>query len=238
LENSTTVDIVIPVFNEGENILKVLDAFQNQVHSPIRVLVCYDNDDDNTLKALSKKSIPLEIIPIKNKGKFAHGAVITGFYYDDSPAVISYMADDDYNIKVIDQMIESFNKGAEMVVGSRFIPGGSMLGCRWQKAILVRLVSFSLYYLAKLPVHDPTNAFRLFSRRLLNQVKIESSMGFTYSIELLVKCHRLGWEIVEIPVQWFERKQGVSRFKIFQWAGAYLHWYFYAIETNILRKRN
>lgn len=237
METTNTIDIVIPVFNEGENILKVLDSIQEQVQSQIRVLICYDHDNDNTLTAIPQKTYSFEVIPVKNKGKFAHGAAVTGFYYDESPAVISYMADDDYNVKVIDQMIDLFKKGAEVVVGSRFIPGGSMQGCRWQKAIPVKIVSFTMHYFARLPVHDSTNAFRLFSRRLLNSIKIESSEGFTYSIELLVKCHRLGWKIDEVPVQWFERKQGSSRFRILEWAGAYLRWYFFAFETNLLRKR-
>ena len=232
-----TIDIVIPVYNEGENILNVLNAFRDQVRSGIRVLICYDRDDDNTLKVLQNKSYPFEVVLVKNQGKFAHGAVVTGFYYNDSPAVISYMADDDYNAAAIDCMIDSFNKGSEVVVGSRFMPGGKMEGCRWYKALLVRIVAFTLHHFARLPIHDPTNAFRLFSRRLLNYIEIESSQGFTYSLELLVKCHRLGWEISEIPVQWFERQKGKSRFKVFKWARAYLSWYFYAFETTYLRKK-
>ena len=49
---------------------------------------------------------------------------------------------------------------------------------------------------------------RLFSRRVLDRVVIESTEGFCYSIELLVKCHRLGWRIDQIPARWFERKAG------------------------------
>lgn len=237
MDSSNIIDIVIPVYNEGENILKVLYAFQDQVHSRIRILLCYDHDEDTTLFAIKNHTFTFEVITVKNKGKLAHGAAITGFYHGNSPAVISYMGDDDYNAKVIDQMIEAFNNGAEIVAGSRFIPGGSMQGCRWQKAILVRIVNFTLHYFGGLPVHDSTNAFRLFSRKLLNNVKIESSQGFTYSIELLAKCHRLGWNTYEVPAQWFEREKGISRFKILKWARAYLRWYFYVFATTYLKKQ-
>lgn len=237
MDSSQTIDIVIPVYNEGENILNTLNAFQSQVHSQIRVLICYDHEEDNTLAAIKGKTFNFEVVPVKNKGKFAHGAAVTGLYHSYSAAVISYMADDDYNANVIDRMIEGFQNGAEIVVGSRFIPGGNMQGCRWQKAIPVRLAAFSLHTFAGLPVHDPTNAFRLFSRKLLKHVKIESSLGFTYSIELLVKCHRLGWKMAEVPAQWYERKKGSSRFKVFKWAKAYLRWYFYAFATTYLRRR-
>lgn len=231
------IDVIIPVFNEGENIIHLLDAFEREVQTPIRILICYDHDDDTTLKVLQNAHSRFDIIPVKNKGQFAHGAVVTGFEYSDAPAIISYMADDDYNAGLIDKMAGLFWQGNEIVCASRFMAGGSMVGCRWQKAVLVRLVSFTLHYLAGLPVHDATNAFRLISQRLLKQVNIESTQGFTYSIELLAKCHRLGLKITELPAQWFERNKGASRFHVFQWAPAYLHWYFYIFATTYLLKK-
>jgi dolichol-phosphate mannosyltransferase len=133
-------------------------------------------------------------------------------------------------------MAKLYWQGCDVVCASRFIPGGSMIGCRWYKAVPVRLVALTLHSLARLPAHDPTNALRLFSRRLLDRVRIESSEGFTYSIELLVKCHRLGWRIGEVPAQWFERREGASRFRVFNWAPAYLRWYLYAYATTYLRR--
>lgn len=134
--SSDIIDIVIPVYNEGENILSVLNAFQNQVHSKIRVLVCYDHDEDNTLTAIKNKTYPFEVVPIKNKSKFAHGAVVTGLYFGDSPAAISYMADDDYNANIIDQMIAAYTNGADVVVGSPFYP-------RWNHARMSMAKSLS-----------------------------------------------------------------------------------------------
>ncbi len=236
---SKNIDIVIPVYNEGESIIRVLKAFDHQVKTPIRVLICYDNDDDSTLSAIKLfHSRKFKIITVKNQGKFAHGAAITGFKYSDAPAVISYMADDDYNAGMIDFMIAKFNQGYDVVCASRFIPGGKMVGCRWQKAVPVRIAALTMKYLANFPTHDPTNAFRLFSRRLLDRVTIESSKGFTYSLELTAKCHRLGWKIGEVPASWFERSVGTSRFKVFRWADAYLKWYFYTFATTYLKNKS
>src|SRR5258708_34248015 len=119
------------------------------------------------------------------------------------------------------------------------MPGGRMEGCPWLKAVLVRSASLTLYVLARLPIHDASNGFRLFSRQVLEQFIIESTIGFTYSIELLVKTHRKGWKIGETPALWFERGtgQGKSRFKVLKWLPAYLHWYFYAFATTYLRRR-
>jgi hypothetical protein len=72
---------------------------------------------------------------------------------------------------------------------------------------------------------------------VLDGIPIESDSGFCYSIELLVKAHRLGWPIGEVPARWFERQHGASRFKILSWLPAYLRWYGYAFATTFLRRR-
>ncbi len=200
------------------------------------MLICYDFDEDTTLLALRcYNDLPFEIQLVKNVGTGVHGAVVTGFRASTAPAVVVYPADDDYNAGILDYMYQQFQYGCDIVAASRFMPGGSMVGCRWQKAVLVRSVAFTLYFLASLPTHDASNGFRLFSRRVLDTIQIESEAGFTYSLELLVKCHRLGWKIGEVPARWFERKKGASRFRIFEWASAYLRWYFYAFSTTWLR---
>ena len=234
---SKYIDVVIPVYEEGENIIHLLEAFEREVQTPIRILICYDHDDDNTLSVLDNVNSHFEIVRVKNKGRFAHGAVMTGFEHSDAPAVISYMADDDYNAGLIDKMADLFWQGNDIVCASRFMPGGSMIDCPWHKAFLVRAVSFSLNHFARLPSHDATNAFRLFSSRLLRSVQIESTVGFTYSLELLAKCHRLGLQVAESPAQWFERKKGASRFQTFKWAKAYLVWYFYVFATTYLYQK-
>ena len=110
-------------------------------------------------------------------------------------------------------MYRKYRNGHHVVAASRFISGGCMVGAPWLKSLLVRSSAFTLYYLARLPARDASNGLRLFSRRLLDRARIESSVGFAYGIELLVKCHRLGWKIAEIPAVWYERTSGRSRFQ-------------------------
>jgi hypothetical protein len=102
--------------------------------------------------------------------------------------------------------------------------------------VLVRSAALTLHYVARLPTKDPTSGFRLFSRRVIERIAIESDQGFCYSIELLVKAHRLGWRIGEVPALWFERKHGQSRFRVLKWLPAYLRWYVYAFATTYLRR--
>jgi len=235
MSHHPTVDILIPVYNEGKNIQPVIRELKSCVKTPFRILICYDFDEDNTLTALTPDLTEgLDIHLIKNRGRGVHAAIMTGFEKSHCPCVIVYPADDIDNAPILDEMVEKWREGAEIVAASRFIPGGCMIGCPWLKAALVRTVALSLYIVAGIPVHDPTNGFRLFSRRVLNEIPVESSQGFTYAIELLVKAHRLGWKVAEVPSKWFERKSGQSRFKIFGWARAYLRWYWYAYQTTFL----
>jgi hypothetical protein len=137
---------------------------------------------------------------------------------------------------MLDAMVARAEEGCAIVCASRFMRGGSMTGCPWLKAALVRSANFTLYYLAGLPTHDASNGFRLFSRRVLDTIVIESDRGFCYSIELLVKSHRLGLNIGEVPARWFERQAGQSRFRVLRWLPAYLRWYLYAFATTWLRR--
>ena len=89
---------------------------------------------------------------------------------------------------------------------------------------------------SSIPVKDASNGFRLFSRKLLNTVKVESKVGFAYSLELLAKCNRLKLKIHEIPAQWEERSEGSSRFQILRWLPEYLRWYLYGLSTTWLKK--
>jgi dolichol-phosphate mannosyltransferase len=233
---TNALDIVMPVYNEGENIVATVDSLLTHVKSPFRLLICYDNDDDNTLPVLQRfAGRRLNLVLVKNRGRGALGAILTGFAASSAPAVLMMPADDDYNAERIDSMVELSRQGAAIVCPSRFMRGGSMVGCPWLKATLVRCTAWFMYHVVGIPTHDPTNGFRLFSRQVLDRIPIESPAGFAYSIELLAKCHRLGWPIAEVPVEWHERKQGTSRFRILKWAPHYLRWVEYALRTRFLR---
>ncbi len=234
----TRLDIVIPVYNEGNIILATLAELRRSVSTPSRILICYDQPDDNTLAMIDAHPEQVEGLTIefvRNRSRGAHGAVMTGFAASRAPFVLMFPADDDFNAAMIDVMVGKAEQGADVVCASRFIPGGSMVGCPWLKALLVRTAAFTLYYIAGLPSRDATNGFRLFSRRVIERIEIESDRGFCYSLELLVKCHRLGWPVSDVPAKWIERRQGASRFQVLNWVPAYLRWYVYAFATRFLR---
>ena len=229
-------DIVIPVYNEGANIRRVLDSLKAALTYQVRILICYDRDDDDTLPALEGYEAPFAIVLVKNRGLGPIGAVLTGFAESTAPCVIAFPADDDFNGPRMNQLIRKFEGGADIVAASRFMPGGSMEGCPWLKAVLVRSAAFLMWHVGRVPTHDATSGLRLFSRRVITRVPIESTVGFAYSIELLVKVHRLGWPVAEVPFLWIERSAGSSRFRVLAWLPQYLRWLFYALGTTLLQR--
>lgn len=232
------IDIVIPVYNEGENIRRVLAALHSGTGHPFRVLICYDFDEDTTLAALAEDNTPVEIVYVKNPARGPHAAVRAGFAASTSPAVLVFPADDDYNPPMIRNMIALINTGCDIACASRFVPGGTMEGAPWLKDFLVRASAWALYHIARVPTRDPSNGLRMFTRRVLDEIVIESEIGFSYSIELLVKAQRLGWRICDTPAEWYERRpgEGRSNFKILNWLPAYLKWFLYAFATTYLRR--
>lgn len=231
------LDIVIPVYNEGSNIIPVLDAFRREVKTPFRVLICYDFAEDNTLPAIADyPKDGMDIALVKNPERGPHAAVRAGLAASTAPAVLVYMADDDYNADVIDRMVAKMNAGSDVVAASRFVKGGCFVGCHWLKKLITVTGSLALHHIGGIPVHDGTNAFRMFSRRLLDTVELESRLGFTFAIELMAKAVRLGWKVDEEAARWYERADKPSRFRVMAWLPAYLFWLRYSVETAWLRR--
>jgi len=236
--NKIPLEIIIPVFNEGDKILKLMELFKNNIKNNFRVLFCYDLDDDDIFQYEDRlNEFNFEIKFIKNPLRGPCSAIKEGFKSGNSDCVIVYPADDFINFNILDEMYKKFINGSHIVAASRFVKGGSMKNCPLIKSILVRTASFTLYYLSSIPIKDASNGFRLFSRKLLNEVNIESKVGFAYSLELLAKSNRLKYKISEIPAQWEERSEGSSRFKVFKWLPQYLKWYIYGLSTTWLKRR-
>jgi len=228
--DSKGFDIIIPVFNEGENIIELIKYLNNSSKNILRIYICYDFEQDTSVHAIknSEYANNQNIILLKNFFAGPCEAVKTGFSQSQADAVIVYPADDFYNGLLLDKMYSFFIDGNDVICPSRFIKGGIIKNCPFLKYFLVKTVSFILYYITKLKIKDPTNGFRMFSRKTLNNIQIKSREGFAYSIELLIKAKKQKLKIIELPSVWIERKDRKSSFKIFKWSPAYLKWFFLA----------
>jgi glycosyltransferase involved in cell wall biosynthesis len=231
LGKDLTLGIVIPVYNEGNNILKTLKEIKDRIRSYNSVYVVYDFDEDTTLKALKGVNlIDYKISLLRNKyGTGALNAIKTGIEESTEDAVLVVMADLSDDLSVANKMFELIKDGYDVVCGSRYMKGGSQLGGPMFKGLLSRLAGISLHYLTGIPTHDVTNSFKMYSRNALKRINIESTGGFEIGMEITVKTFLNGGKITEVPSTWKDRSDGKSNFKLFRWLPKYIKWYVYAI---------
>jgi glycosyltransferase involved in cell wall biosynthesis len=229
----SSINIVIPVYNEGENILKTLDEIKAKVKTPHQIFIVYDFDEDNTLPAVNKYN-QASVILVKNKcGKGALSAIKTGFDAVRDGIVLVVMADLSDDLIVVDEMFNKINEGYDIVCGSRFMRGGRHIGGPFLKSLISKWACLSLYYLVGFPTHDVTNSFKMYTKKVLSSIMIESNGGFELGMEICVKAYVKGFKIAEVPSTWHDRSVGQSRFKLWQWLPKYLHWYFFAVRKRL-----
>ena len=227
-DDTPALSVVIPVYNEGENVAQTLRAVVEKTSTrPLEVLVVYDFDEDTTVPVVKRLQTELPALRLyKNTlGRGVINAMKSGLRAARGPYVLITMGDGSDEAADIDPMYRLARAGADVVAGSRYMRGGRQEGGPVLKRTMSRMASLSLHWFGGLPVHDATSNFRLYSKRLLNQVTIESRGGFELGLELTVKAYRLGMRVDEVPTTWRDRTAGQSRFKLWQWLPRYLHWY-------------
>jgi dolichol-phosphate mannosyltransferase len=224
------LDIVIPVFHEERNIVETLSNILKKVDLNFRLLIVYDSTEDPTVNEVKNNFKDERILLVENKYKGLNGAMKTAFEMSDAKASMLYTAEDHQNYEVINDMFKKFLENYDVVCASRLMSGGDYHEVKepFIKSLLVKIVSFILTNFTSLPTKDPTNGFRLFSRRVIKAFPIESRMGFTFAIELLAKAYRYNYVITEVPAQSPIRSFGESKFSYYSIA-FYLPWFIYIL---------
>jgi glycosyltransferase involved in cell wall biosynthesis len=235
------LSVVVPVYNEGENAAATLRGLAEKISvAPLEILVVYDFDGDTTVPVVERlrPEIP-GLRPFRNGlGRGVANALRAGLREAAAPFVLVTMADASDDPASIDAMYARAAAGADVVSGSRYMPGGRQIGGPLIKRTMSRVAGLTLHWIGGIPTHDPTNSFRIYSRRLLDAVELESEGGFEVGIELTVKAHLMGMRVDEVPTTWHDRTAGESRFQVARWTPYYLRWYRYGILARLRRRRS
>lgn len=234
------LDIVVPVYNEDKNIIPLFDEIQKEIKTPKKVLVVYDFDEDTTIPVVNeiKGNYSYDIIPVKNNvGRGVINAIKVGLSTADSEMILVMMADLSDRLDVVDEMCAKMESGYDVVCGSRYMKGGSQNGSPFLKGMMSRCAGLSLHLLTRIPTHDVTNSFKLYRNSMLRKFEMESTGGFEIGLEICVKAYLGGYKITEVPSQWFDRVDGESHFKLWEWLPHYLHWYFHCIRCTWFGKK-
>ena len=227
--NKPILSLIVPVYNEKDNILHLLNNIENSIKIPISLEIIYDDNNDNTLpivkNIINNYSFPINLI--KNiYGKGALNAIKTGFHSFTADACVVIMADGSDDLNSINGMYGLFCQGFHIVCGSRYMKNGKQIGGPIFKKILSTLAGKSLFYFTGIPTSDVTNSFKLYSKETIKSIEFESRGGFEIGMEVVAKSYLKGLAISEVPTTWKDRYEGTSNFKLRQWLPFYLRWYF------------
>jgi len=234
---SPELSIVVPVYNEGEAVEPVLRSLTAAVSTSHEILVVYDFDGDSTVPVIARLAAELPTIRghRNDLGRGVLNAMRSGIAAAAGTYVLITMADGSDEPQVIDPMIALAFDGADVVVASRYMRGGRQIGGPLLKRTLSRTAGLTLHWFAGVPVHDPTNNFKLYARQFLDSVTIESRAGFELALELTVKATLDGRRLAEVPTTWRDRTAGQSSFRLRKWLPHYLHWYRLAFAGRLRR---
>jgi dolichol-phosphate mannosyltransferase len=232
------LSIVVPVYNEGEAVGPVLRRLDGGVATPHEILVVYDFDEDTTVPVLERLNPDMPALrPVRNRlGRGVINAMKAGIAESRGTLVLITMADGSDEPEVVDDMVALARSGVDVVAASRYMPGGRQLGGPRLKALLSRGAGLTLHHFARVGTHDATSNFKLYSRRFLDSVTIESSAGFELALELTVKATLAGRRVAEVPTTWRDRTAGQSNFRLRKWLPQYLRWYAAAFVGRMRRR--
>jgi len=231
--------IVLPVYNEGEAVERVLRAMAMGVTTSHELVVVYDFDGDTTVPVIARLSQEITgLRGLRNDlGRGVLNAMKAGIAGTTAPYVLISMADGSDEPQIVDAMVALARDGADVVAASRYMPGGRQIGGPRLKRLMSRVAGLSLHWFAGVPTHDPTNNFKLYSRRFLESITVESTAGFELALELTVKATVAGRHVAEVPTTWRDRTAGQSNFKLRTWLPHYLHWYMRAFRARWMPRR-
>jgi glycosyltransferase involved in cell wall biosynthesis len=232
--------IAVPVYEEAGNIEKLVRTVEALVRFPHELAIVYDLDEDNTLPVL--KALQPEFPNIRlMKNRFGNGrgvvnAVRTGLYGTDSDYVCVMTADSTDPPDAVARMYSLALQGYHLVSASRYSGGGRKYGGPWFQTILSKWGNAIFRILTGFPIGDPTYSLKMYSRGLLDSIKLEDEGGWALSFEISVKAYLHGFRMTEIGTVWVDRQIGVSKFRLTGWFPVYAKWFFLGL-WRINRRR-
>jgi len=222
--------IVIPTYNECENIEKIVAQVFN-LGLDIHVLVVDDGSPDGTgdiVETMQKKDSRVHLI--RRPGKLGLGtAYVRGFKFaieHDYELVFEMDADFSHDTNDIPRFLKAIPDN-DLVLGSRYLNGVSVVNWPLSRLILSYCASLYTRTISRLPVKDPTGGFKCFRIEVLKAIDLDrvKSGGYSFQIEMTYKAWKKGFRIKEIPIIFADRTGGSSKMsKKIVWEAVFMVW--------------
>ena len=211
--------IVVPTYNEQARLAELVDAVFSAAESrglALEVVIVDDNSPDGTGALADNLAKTRRMQVVRRAGKLGLGtAVVAGFAVARAPVVGVMDADFSHPPALVPTLFAAMRAtGADVVVGSRYIPGGSTPDWPWSRRLLSRVGCLLARPIA--PIHDAASGFFIIRRDLARQVRIQAG-GFKICLELLVRGAPA--HVVELPFRFDDRELGESKMSVREAAG-------------------
>jgi len=209
--------VVIPTYLEAENVADVLRRVRAAAPR-VDVLVVDDNSADGTAdlaRAAGEELGQVDVLVRPDKGGLgvAYRAGFERGFERGYDVLVQMDADLSHDPAKLPELLAEIEKGADVAIGSRYVPGGSTPHWPRQRRMLSRVGNFYASKMLGLNVHDATAGFRAYRASLLQRLEADATRatGYGFQVELNYRAHRLGATIVEVPITFNDRVRGVSK---------------------------
>lgn len=217
--------IIIPTYNERENITRMIDTVFN-LSDDFNILIVDDNSPDGTagiIKDLSSK-FPNRLFLEERAGKMGLGtAYIHGFKWgikNNFDFIIEMDADFSHPPKKLIELVSACKAGADIAVGSRYMKGGKVKDWPLSRILLSYFANLYVQFVTWIPCRDATAGFVCYKKEVLEAIELDKIkfIGYAFQIEMKYKAWKQGFSISEVPITFIDRVLGTSKMstKIFK----------------------
>lgn len=208
--------IIIPTYNEIDNIEKMIRTLL-ELYPALSILIIEDGSPDGTSQVVKRLQNDFSNLHmIERKGKLGLGtAYITGFKWalqKNFDFVFEMDCDFSHDPKQIPDLLEAAQAN-DLVIGSRYIDGIRIINWPFRRLLLSYCASIYTRAITGIPVFDTTGGFKCFKRTALQSLDFERiiSNGYSFQLELNYKIWVKGLRIKEVPIIFYERRDGQSK---------------------------
>ena len=211
--------VIIPTYNECENIEKIIRAVFALEHD-FHILVVEDNSPDGTAAIVKRmqEEFPEHLYMIERTGKLGLGtAYIAGFKWaleQDYDYIFEMDADFSHNPLDLPRLYNACAKeGADVAIGSRYVTGVNVVDWPMSRILMSYGASKYVRLITGIPVHDTTAGFVCYRKEVLQMIELDNIRfkGYAFQIEMKFTAWQLGFRVKEVPVIFVNRKEGTSK---------------------------
>lgn len=229
------LSILLPVRNEGLNLLIMLKMLRAVVEEPHEVLVICDSPDDTSMPIVEevRKNYP-ELRGVHNtRGRGVVNAIRAGVAASEGDVILIFAADEVGPVLAMQDMIALIREGCDFISCTRYAHGGRRLGGSLLGGILSRCANWLFHRLCASPFTDATTGIKMFRKEVFPLLSLQSRpVGWAVAFEMAIKAQHAGLRLGEVPIVSIDRLYGGnSTFRIGPWVVEYSRWFLWGLRA-------